>query len=342
MSGQDTLLQSCLAGIRALAPQVATKYLPVGVRGGEAADGSLTVSFGRPLGRLEYSIHIRRSHLSYALVDGLLTRLRGKQAHLLVAPYIASPMGQHLADHGLSYADAVGNLHLLGPSGRGLVAHVEGKVQQRALAVRGLGVPAHLVNFALLAKPALLEAPIREVATAAGVSKSSVANQLARLSAQGFVATTRENARLVRPRDLLDRWLNAYAESVRPRWRVGRFHAQSDVDGLQRSLPDALAGTTWALSGAGAAWRMTRFYRGEQTVLLVDSPPHDLAKRLRALPSESGELTVLEVGMPLAFDGVEPNLAHPLLVYSELLASQDPRARDAAEGIRERFLSGLE
>ncbi|MBI5547223.1 MAG: hypothetical protein HY901_25355 [Deltaproteobacteria bacterium] len=331
-----------MAGIRALAPAVATKYSPAGARANEEVDGNLAVSLGRPHRRLEYSVHIKRSHLSYALVSGLVTRLRDKPTHLLLAPYIASPMGRHLADHGLSYADAVGNLHLLGPDGRSLVAHVEGKVQQRSPAVRGLGIPAHLVNFALLAKPALVSAPIREVAAAAGVSKSSVANQVARLSAQGLLATARGHSQLVRPRDLLDRWLNAYVESVRPRWLVGRFHTQADVEELQRSLPGALAAITWALSGTGAAWRMTRFYRGEETVLLVDSPPPDIAKRLRALPSESGKLTILKLGMPLAFEGVEPNLAHPLLVYSELLASRDPRTRDTAEGIRERFLSELE
>ena len=63
--------------------------------------------------------------------------------------------------------------------------------------VRGLGLPAHQVNFALLAKPALLKAPIREIAEAAGASKSSVANQLGRLSTQGFLVKTSEGAKLV-------------------------------------------------------------------------------------------------------------------------------------------------
>ena len=343
MNRDDDLLDNCLASIRALSPVLTVRYSPARPRGrtGEP-DGDLTVALGRPHGRLRYSVHTSRAHLSYALVDGLLSHLQGRpQPQLLFALYIAAPMGQYLADHHLSYADTVGNLHLVSPDGRGLIGHVEGKSLQHTPSVRGLGLPAHQVNFALLAKPALLKAPIREIAEAAGASKSSVANQLGRLSTQGFLVKTREGAKLVRPRELLDRWLSAYVDVVRPRWLVGRFHPQADVEALERSLPGALAGQTWALGGGSAAWRMTHFYRGEETVLHVVSAPQDLAKRLKALPSESGRLSILKVAMPLAFEGGEPNLAHPLLVYSEMLASLDPRMRDAAAGVRERYLSEL-
>jgi hypothetical protein len=42
------------------------------------------------------------------------------------------------------------------------------------------------------------------------------------------------------------------------------------------------------------------------------------------------------------FEGVEPHLAHPLLVYAEMLASRDPRTREAAEDLRRQFLPELE
>jgi hypothetical protein len=87
---------------------------------------------------------------------------------------------------------------------------------------------------------------------------------------------------------------------------------------------------------------MTRFHRGEETVIYLASAPQDLLARLRALPSDEGRIVILHATAPLAFDGVGPHLAHPLLVYSEMLASQDPRTREAAENIRRRFLAELE
>lgn len=286
MDHDDDLVHGCLASVRALSPMVSVEYSPARPRGqtGEA-DGELTLALGRPHGRFRYRVFVQRTHLGYALIDGLLSHLHSRREPLLLfAPYVAGPMGQYLAEHQLSYADAVGNLHLFGPDAQGLVGHVEGKSFRRPPSVRGLGVPAHQINFALLAKPVLLGAPIREIADAAGVSKSSVANHLSRLSAQGLLAKTREGARLVRPGELLDRWLGAYVDVVRPRWFAGRFHPQADVETLEHSLPEALAGLTWALCGSGAAWRMTHFYRGEETILCVASAPQGLGRRLKALP----------------------------------------------------------
>jgi hypothetical protein len=39
----------------------------------------------------------------------------------------------------------------------------------------------------------------------------------------------------------------------------------------------------------------------------------------------------------VAYASVEPQLAHPLLVYTEMIASSDSRMREAAEEIRDRF-----
>ena len=63
------------------------------------------------------------------------------------------------------------------------------------------------------------------------------------------------------------------------------------------------------------------------------------ASEVRAVPAQDeGNLTILRTPGIVAFEGSEPHLAHPLLVYSEMLASPEPRMREAAQEIRERFL----
>ncbi|MBI5544616.1 MAG: hypothetical protein HY901_12055 [Deltaproteobacteria bacterium] len=341
----DVLIERCLGSLRATSPGLAVEFTPPRPdKGDQGLDGELKLGFARPLGQHRFLVQTKRSHLSYPLVDGLLGRLREfKKPWVLFAPYVAPPMGRYLAEHHVSYVDAVGNLHLLGPGGRDLLMHVEGRTPERVASAREMRVPAHLVNFALLARRPLVQATVRTIAEAAGVSKTAVADQLQRLAEQGFLVRTREGPTLVRTADLLDRWVGAYLDVVRPRWLVGRFHAQAaDIDALEHQLEKGLAGLTWAFGGGAAAWRMTHFHRGEQTVVHVASAPQDLTARLRALPSSEGKLVILSTPSALGFEGTEPHLAHPLLVYSEMLAAQDARTREAAEDIRRQFLPETE
>ena len=342
----DPLVQRCLASIRAISPAITVEFsLPSASKRKQGPfDGELRVKLARPRGHHHYLVQAKRTHLSYALVDGLLGRLREvEMPWVLFAPNIATPMGRYLAERQVSYVDAIGNLHLLGAGGRDLLVHVEGKTPRREVSGRGMRLPAHLVSFALLARRSLRQESIRAIAQATGVSKSAVADHLQRLSEQGFLVKTREGPSLLRTGELLDRWVSAYLDVVRPRWFRGRFHAQAaDVDALERQIQIGLSGLTWALGGGAAAWRMTHYHRGEETIVHVAGAPQDLAARLRALPSDDGNLVILDSLMPLAFEGVEPHLAHPLLVYAEMLTSRDPRTRGAAEAIRRQFLPELE
>src|SRR5262245_1723517 len=96
----------------------------------------------------------------------------------------------------------------------------------------------------------------------------------------------------------------------------------------------------WRWGGGAAAQRLTRYYRGEKTVVHVAEAPLDLPKLLRAAPDRNGPLTILRVPGPVALKGATAHTVHPLLVYSELLADGSERAIDASERIAERFSIG--
>ena len=83
---------------------------------------------------------------------------------------------------------------------------------------------------------------------------------------------------------------------------------------------------------------MTQLYRGADTVLHVETLPTDLLRQLRALPSSDGLLTILRTPGTVAYEGARLQVAHPLLVYTEMFVSPDPRMNEAANEIRDRFL----
>jgi len=304
--------------------------------------GDATLELTTPRGRRRLLVEETRSHLSQAVVGDLIARAPSGATPplILFAPYVSPEMGALLVPRGINFVDRAGNCHLdLGDS---YVAHVEGRKPQKSpYAPGGTRAPGFRLIFALLVEPELLNVPARHVARASGVSLGTASNVLRRLERDRIVVRTKSKRHLVRRDDLAERWIAGYADSLRPQLLAGRFETP-DADPLRlEKRVEALLGRegTWAWGGAAAAFRLSRHYRSDETVLHVASVASDLPKRLNALPHPAGRLVLLGVPGPLAFRGKVPHTVHPLLIYSELVLTGSARAREAASELRERFLA---
>jgi hypothetical protein len=297
-----------------------------------------------PKGEKEYCVEVKRTaRLGFPFVAELAARRRRapETSWMLLAPRISTEVGKRLQDIGVDYLDLEGNCHL--EPAPGIYVHVEGKrpspdAEREDGRAHPRGGGLHVL-FALAARPDLAASPVRELACLAGAGKSTVSAMLKRLEGEGLVGVSAGQRRVLQPRKLRDRWLSAYAETLRPRWIRGRFRAETESPRvLERRVAAALEGSTWAWGGTVAASRLAKYYRGGETLVHVAKPMPDFPKKIRALPDRNGPLVVVLLPIPLAFEGPAPHIPHPLVVYSELLASPDERAQSAAEVLRERFL----
>jgi hypothetical protein len=92
-------------------------------------------------------------------------------------------------------------------------------------------------------------------------------------------------------------------------------------------------------SGAAAS-ELQRFYQGQELVLFVDNPSETIARQMRLIPDGEGPITILRsFGSATHWKRVnETMVAHPWLIYTELMSSPDPRAHEAAVEIKREFL----
>jgi hypothetical protein len=309
---------------------------------GKGSRGDAILELTTPRGSRRLLVEEKGSHLSQALVRDLIARASSTTTTplILFAPYVSPAMGTLLVSSGINFVDRAGNCHL--DLGGRYVAHVEGrKLRQSSAAPGGIRAPGFRLVFALLVEPDLVNASSREMARMSGVSLGTASNVLRRLEHDRIVVRTKSKHQIVRREDLVERWIAGYVETLRPQLFVGRFQTP-DKD--PRSLEERIAGVlgqegTWAWGGAAAAYRLTKHYRSDETVLHVQAGSDDLPKRLKALPHREGGLIVLGVPGPLAFRGKAPHTVHPLLIYTELIVTGSDRAREAASELRERFLS---
>lgn len=280
----------------------------------------------------------------------LLQQMRAlPEPALLVADYVNPKMAGRLRDAGIAFIDTAGNaylqqeqvhVHLIGnkqPAHR-----LPGKkTANRAFEPKGLQL-----LFILLTRPELLDAPYREIARAAGVAVGTVGWVMNALKAGNHLHDKgRAGGRVLLNRArLVERWVEAWPLKLKPRLTLGHFVADDPRwwQGFDLQVLDGCWG------GEIAAEKYTRYLKPRDVTVYID-------------PARRGELLAkARLRVVAEWDDTKPNvfiyekfwrtetiappferdLAHPLIVYADLVAAGDPRTLETAAQLKEQYLAG--
>lgn len=299
-------------------------------------------------GRTRFWVEHKRSHLSNEIAERLL-HVRAEQPNLLLmCPFVGRELAARFGQASLNFVDLAGNCHV--QIGTRFLAHIEGRrTEAKPPTDRALRAQSYRVLFAMLVKPELTTATARALAEASGgVSPQTAIDTRRRFVERGLLLDTARGAKWA-PRawkSALDVFVTGFTSTLAPQLTIGRFRArQRDVEALDEAMQSDLAATAdveWRWGGGAASARMTGYFRGDQTVLYLKAPSASLAKRLHLIPAKDGPVRLATIPSPLAFEYAVEQCVHPLLVYVDLLAEGDERAKDAAAEIYRRHLAPLE
>ncbi len=173
-----------------------------------------------------------------------------------------------------------------------------------------------------------------ELAAYANVSEASVTRALRKLGGNGF---PRERDRLL-PEQLLalvQTWAEQYRLTLKPKLHTKRYHPVGWPEDW-RHLPELPAGLTYTGIAAAAVEGFDLVAGRELEVYADFETLQTNARLLRWAPSSEGMLVCRERfwGQPAidwCLTGNSNHITVPLLTYTDLLATGDPRAIDAAE-----------
>ena len=258
--------------------------------------------------------------------------------HLLVADYINPKLAELLRKKGVNFMDAAGNAYL---RDRGLLVLAKGekdrlrfqaeREQRRAFQPSGLKL-----LFVLLCRPDLAESSYRVLAKTADVALGTVQWVMRDLMRDGYMLRLgKSSRRLVEPQRLLEDWAPAYARDLRPRLLQGRFEAK-DLSWWRETDPrnyEALWG------GEPAAALLTQHLRPGSLTLYSDHIPTRIVIKENLNKKEVGRIEFRRKFWRFNSDP-QAQTVPPVLVYADLLALADPRARESAERIHEEIIDG--
>lgn len=295
----------------------------------ESIDVTLLHAQGRARYRLGYSPSLTGSSLKWARPHYV--------AHdrlLLVGPRVTERSAEMFRTLGINYVDQSGNAFI---SFDGVHIDVRGRRPNPAIPVedniprmtRGgvnlFSTKRSQVIFAILSWEELLDGPLRELARTAGVSLGQAQETLELLEQYGFL----EDRRHLSPRqreNLIDRWTAAYPASLGSRSKTGSF------SGVFSDLRPT--GTAVYVSGEAA---VPSLLRPETIVLYSDAFPTDLIRAHRWRRDEESPNISLrhKFWAQPHTEGTGTFRAPWLLVYADLMASNDSRQREAAQHLRD-------
>jgi hypothetical protein len=308
-------------------------------------DGMLRVR--TPKGTYEFLVEQKRSYLDRGMLNALVAQAKlyareHRNPLLLFARYVPGPSAERLIGSGINFLDQAGNIHLV--LGRNYERTIVGAKESAALKEGKRISPATtqlLFTFATQDKAGGWS--VRKLAEASGLSKSNVAKVEKQLVERGVLRQSKDGFQ-IRDNALREELLRGYELALRPKLLIGRFRSPvNDIDDMLSNLRGALTqhSIRWSVTGGPASYALQKFNRGPELPVFIESFTDQFRRKLRMLPDKSGPLIFLRSFGTVPFwreTGPFP-LAHPWLIYAELMYSSDPRAHEAAEEIKREYLS---
>jgi len=260
-----------------------------------------------------------------------MIELQRRTKHLIVvAEYIHPTLKKELRDEGIAYLETNGNIFLkednlwlwLEPNKTEKPATI---ATGRAFAKTGLRLIFHF-----LVDEKLINETYRTIAAKTGVGFGNINFIITDLREQGFLLPMNKDTYiLARKKELLDKWMQGYKERLKPTLEIGTFRFGDPL--MNNTWGNLLLepGKTW-WGGEPAGGLMTNYLKPEIFTLYTTEKRIDAIKNYRLIPDKNGNVNLYEKFWHFT---EEANTAPALLVYADLMNTNDRRCIETAERI---------
>ncbi|MBN2686997.1 MAG: hypothetical protein JXR85_02365 [Deltaproteobacteria bacterium] len=334
---EKDILKRALAALKNVAPfnvDVEEKTQALKIANGFQLDGVVRMTL--PGRELKYCAEVKANFTKTQMLLYLVHRDTLPCPLLLVARYVNKDMAEELKRNELEFVDTAGNMYINRPpvyifvkGNRPVEATGRGPLK-RAFRAAGLKM---IYDF--LCNPGLENKPYREIAADAGVALGTVNRVMKELGELGFLLNMgKKGLKMIEKEILLQRWVTAYPEQLRPKQLLGRYRGEQGW-WQQKKLDPQKA--QWG--GEVAAARLTDYLNPEMVTLYT--VPHELDQFLlenKLKKDTTGNVEILERFWQPRQD---QELVHPILVYADLVATGNQRNLETAKIIYEQYILRL-
>ena len=182
-----------------------------------------------------------------------------------------------------------------------------------------------LVTFFLLQSKENVNRTIREIAAETDVSVGSVHSVLSKLTEQGYIVESGDRRLLRKRANLIERWAHGYSDWLKNKLLINRFTFLTPQ--VREQWQDIMLPSNCHWGGEPAATLLDAYLQPGEWEVYVPDNANALITTGRMIPAPQGEIFVYK----RFWSGDEMPL---LVVYADLLATEDDRCREAAERLK--------
>ncbi len=274
---------------------------------------------------------IRSRHIPFILEQAKL-----KAPFMLIAGKIYPDVKETLRQNNITYLEANGNISLQHEDlfvwvDSNKPVKIKAGKNNRAFTKTGLKVLLHF-----LMNENILNIPYREIAELTGTSLGNVTNVINALKEGGNMTEAAYNKyKLKNKKQLLDRWVAAYEQILKPMTEIGTFRFINEQDHQNwRRVPLENKKTLWG--GEAGAHLLTGLLRPHNLIIYTNENRNDIINHYRLVRDNEGYIKVYQKFWN--YDDFRSNIAPPILIYADLLNIGDGNALDAAKRIYDDYL----
>jgi hypothetical protein len=188
-----------------------------------------------------------------------------------------------------------------------------------------------------------VRATYRDLVQATGVSLGMISKLFTQWRDQGLIQRAKRGSHLVlKPTTALQLWCDAYAEQLAPRTLIGKYQSAHGKD-FAHLLQSPETTVPAIIGGEYAADVLTGYLRaGGLHLYITEQDADSTRQQLGLAPSQRGSIELhYTFSSDLASEETRHAipLAHPALIYAELMATPGDRLAETALRLRQEHLA---
>lgn len=300
----------------------------------ENLDGELHLLFTN--GEELFTVEVKREIRNHQLVQ--IRNLAATHPNLLlIAGTIFPKLKEELRKMGVAYLDTAGNVFLQTDKHHlWIEGHKIGKTEtikvNRAFTATGLKAV-----YLFLVDENFINQPQRTIAEEAGIALGNINYIINGLKEHDFlVEKGKKQFEIIHKEQLLERWMEAFEEKLKPALHIGNFRfTKSNDENNWKAIPLKPGETYWGGEPAGEL--MTNYLVPEIFTLYTSEKRTNLLKYYRLVPEKTGNINLYQKFWKGQATYNE-TVVHPLLAYADLMNTGNNRCMETAKMIYDRYL----
>lgn len=268
---------------------------------------------------------LTNSNLPFALQQAQNARQASQYPILFVLGYASPAIMQTLSDNGISVIDYAGNCMIK----HGLLCvNVSGQknTYRNDTKSHALSEGAIKLIYRFLSDQSFIGKAYRTISSETGLSLGTIKNTIEELTNRQFVMHTDKGRKLINEEKLLELWVQAYNQTIRPKLMLRRMSFRTEEMRSRWQEMNLPEGMLW---GGDCGANLTDGYLIPGSFEIYTSKPSAMLMTTgMVMPNENGEIVLYQ---KFWNDDNDTKVAPRLIIYADLMNSGDSRQIEAAQ-----------